>query len=115
MPKDTQLLNREKWLEEISSWEIQGVQGISDLNFTEQEVNEIYAPIIQRLLSGHKRSSKARTGTLQLRSSQPITFSFLIRNYKRTKFSIAKVSLRVLTMQLLLNSYQKLARESLIQ
>ena len=65
MPKDTQLLNREKWLEEISSWEIQGVQGISDLNFTEQEVNEIYAPIIQKLLSGHKRSLKARTGTLQ--------------------------------------------------
>ena len=47
MPKDTQLLNREKWLEEISSWEIQGVQGITDLNFTEQEINEIYAPIIQ--------------------------------------------------------------------
>ena len=65
MPKDTQLLNREKWLEEISSWEIQGVQGISDLNFTEQEVNEIYAPIIQKLLSSHKRSLKARTGTLQ--------------------------------------------------
>ena len=65
MPKDTQLLNREKWLEEISSWEIQSVQGISDLNFTEQEVNEIYAPIIQKLLSGHKRSLKARTGTLQ--------------------------------------------------
>ena len=65
MPKDTQLLNREKWLEEISSWEIQGVQGISDLNFTEQEVNEIYAPIIQKLLSGHKRSLNARTGTLQ--------------------------------------------------
>ena len=65
MPKDTQLLNREKWLEEISSWEIQGVQGISDLNFTEQEINEIYAPIIQKLLSGHKRSLKARTGTLQ--------------------------------------------------
>ena len=65
MPKDTQLLNREKWLEEISSWEIKGVQGISDLNFTEQEVNEIYAPIIQKLLSGHKRSLKARTGTLQ--------------------------------------------------
>ena len=65
MPKDTQLLNREKWLEEISSWEIQGVQGISDLNFTEQEVNEIYAPIIQKLLSGHKRLLKARTGTLQ--------------------------------------------------
>ena len=65
MPKDTQLLNREKWLEEISSWEIQSVQGISDLNFTEQEVNEIYAPIIQKLLSVHKRSLKARTGTLQ--------------------------------------------------
>ena len=65
MPKDTQLLNREKWLEEISSWEIQGVQGISDLNFTEQEVNEIYAPIIQKLLSDHKRSLKTRTGTLQ--------------------------------------------------
>tara|TARA_B100002052_G_scaffold223937_1_gene206038 strand:- start:103 stop:996 length:894 start_codon:yes stop_codon:yes gene_type:complete len=65
MPKDTQLLNREKWLEEISSWEIQGVQGISDLNFTEQEVNEIYAPIIQKLLSGHTRSLNARTGTLQ--------------------------------------------------
>ena len=65
MPKDTQLLNREKWLEEISSWEIQGVQGITDLNFTEQEVNEIYAPIIQKLLSDHKHSLKARTGTLQ--------------------------------------------------
>ena len=65
MPKDTQLLNREKWLEEISSWEIQSVQGISDLNFTEQEVNEIYAPIIQKLLSGHTRSLNARTGTLQ--------------------------------------------------
>ena len=49
MPKDTQLLNREKWLEEISSWEIQSVQGITDLNFTEQEINEIYAPIIQKL------------------------------------------------------------------
>ena len=65
MPKDTQLLNREKWLEEISSWEIQGVQGITDLNFTEQEINEIYAPIIQKLLSDHKRSLKTRTGTLQ--------------------------------------------------
>ena len=65
MPKDTQLLNREKWLEEITSWEIQGVQGITDLNFTEQEVNEIYAPIIQKLLSGHTRSLNARTGTLQ--------------------------------------------------
>ena len=65
MPKDTQLLNREKWLEEISSWEIQGVQGITDLNFTEQEINEIYAPIIQKLLSDHKRSSKTRTRTPQ--------------------------------------------------
>ena len=65
MPKDTQLLSREKWLEEITSWEIQGVQGITDLNFTEQEINEIYAPIIQKLLSGHKRSLKARTGILQ--------------------------------------------------
>ena len=65
MPKDTQLLSREKWLEEITSWEIQGVQGITDLNFTEQEINEIYAPIIQKLLSIHKRSSKARTGTIQ--------------------------------------------------
>ena len=65
MPKDTQLLNREKWLEEISSWEIQGVQGISDLNFTEQEINEIYAPIIQKLLSDHKRSLKTRTRTPQ--------------------------------------------------
>ena len=65
MPKDTQLLNREKWLEEISSWEIQSVQGISDLNFTEQEVNEIYAPIIQKLLSDHKRSLKTRTRTPQ--------------------------------------------------
>ena len=51
MPKDTQLLSREKWLEEITSWEIQGVQGITDLNFTEQEINEIYAPIIQKLLN----------------------------------------------------------------
>ena len=65
MPKDTQLLNREKWLEEISSWEIQGVQGITDLNFTEQEINEIYAPIIQKLLSDHKRSLKTRTRTPQ--------------------------------------------------
>ena len=65
MPKDTQLLSREKWLEEIASWEIQGVQGITDLNFTEKEINEIYAPIIQKLLSGHKRSLKARTGILQ--------------------------------------------------
>ena len=65
MPKDTKLLNREKWLEEISSWEIQGVQGITDLNFTEQEINEIYAPIIQKLLSGHKRSLKTRTRTPQ--------------------------------------------------
>ena len=65
MPKDTQLLNREKWLEEISSWEIQDVQGITDLNFTEQEINEIYAPIIQKLLSDHKRSLKTRTRTPQ--------------------------------------------------
>ena len=35
------------------------------MNFTEQEVNEIYAPIIQKLLSGHTRSLNARTGTLQ--------------------------------------------------
>ena len=65
MPKDTQLLDREKWLEEISSWENQGVQGITDLNFTEQEINEIYAPIIQKLLSDHKRSLKTRTRTPQ--------------------------------------------------
>ena len=65
MPKDTQLLSREKWLEEITSWEIQGVQGITDLNFTEQEINEIYAPIIQKLLSDHKRSLKTRTRTPQ--------------------------------------------------
>ncbi|GIS39476.1 MAG: hypothetical protein Ct9H90mP11_07960 [Acidimicrobiales bacterium] len=95
-----------------------GFREIFDLNFTEQEVNEIYAPIIQKLLSGHKRSLKARTGTLQplligitgsvsvgkstisniikklainppktfqLRSSQPITFSFLIRNSQKNQ------------------------------
>ena len=65
MTKDTQLLNREKWLEETISWGIQGVKGITDSNFTQEEINEIYAPIVQRLLSHYEHSLNAKTGTVQ--------------------------------------------------
>ena len=65
MTKDTQLLNREKWLEETISWGIQGVKGIADSNFTQEEINEIYAPIVQRLLSHQEHSLKAKAGTVQ--------------------------------------------------
>ena len=65
MTKDTQLLNREKWLEETISWGIQGVKGIADSNFTQEEINEIYAPIVQRLLSHYEHSLNAKTGTVQ--------------------------------------------------
>jgi len=65
MTKDTKLLNREKWLEETISWGIQGVKGIADSNFTQEEINEIYAPIVQRLLSHYEHSLNAKTGTVQ--------------------------------------------------
>tara|TARA_Y100000768_G_scaffold319043_1_gene254655 strand:+ start:1152 stop:2039 length:888 start_codon:yes stop_codon:yes gene_type:complete len=65
MTKDTQLLNREKWLEEITGWGIQRVQGIAELNFTQEEINEIYSPIVQRLISQHEHSLKVKTGSLQ--------------------------------------------------
>ena len=65
MPEDTQLLNRERWLEEITSWGIQGVRGIADLNFTQEEINEIYAPVTQRLISHFGHSLKAKTESLQ--------------------------------------------------
>jgi len=65
MPKDTQLLNREKWLEEITGWGIKKVEGIADLNFTQVEINEIYAPIVQRLISHSEHSLKVKTGSLQ--------------------------------------------------
>ena len=65
MTKDTQLLNREKWREETISWGIQGVKGIAASNFTQEEINEIYAPIVQGLLSHYEHSLNAKTGTVQ--------------------------------------------------
>ena len=65
MPKATQLLNREKWLEEITGWGTKRMQGIADLNFTQVEIDEIYAPLIQRLISHSEHSLKVETGGVQ--------------------------------------------------
>ena len=65
MPKDTRLLEREKWLEEINNWEITQTNDIANSNFTQAEINEIYAPIVQRLISESRHSLKVRSGNLK--------------------------------------------------